>query len=184
MERKNIFYVMAQKFGCNKHRLKDFKINGGKILRTYFESVLSQLSRDIFDNKVNRDAVDEFSGKSKDPMRYINPEATLFNFATLLKSASSRTNATLRSYCTKPAITKRLLLLILAEQLEVAPAKIRITDNVRSLTLPFTGHDKHSWVTLFLWMEAMFGKDPKTSYDWDEIAELTIDQLLSRWATV
>lgn len=179
MHQKDSYKVLAQKLGIKQMSLKDCKLSDGKIYVEYFKQVFKQINHDILTNKYNINPTDEFSNKSKSPWSYLNSEATLLDFARLLAIPASRSAANIRAQCTRPRISKQMLTVLLADQLEKEPQEIDLDMQVRQIRLPIANYNKHSWVTFIRWCEqAGFRGHPE---DLNQLAEISVNQLFDYW---
>lgn len=179
MNQKDVYKTFARKLGIKQMSLQDRRLSDGKIFVEYFKQVFRQINKEILDNKYNINPNEEFSEKSENPWSYLNPDACLLDFARLLAIPSSRSAANIRAQCTRPRISKQMLTVFLADQLEKSPSKIDLGMKVRDIRLPLAAYNKHSWVTFVRWCEeAGFKGHPQNL---DEIADITVSRLFDYW---
>lgn len=179
MNQKGVYKFFAQKLGVKQMSLKDSRLSDGKIYLEYFKQVIRLINKEILENKYNINPTEEFSSKSKDPWGYLNPNATLLDFAHLLAIPSSRSAANIRAQCTRPRISKQMLTAFLADQLEKSPEDVNLDMKVRDIRLPLANYNKHSWVTFIRWCEqAGYTGHPQNL---DEIADITVNKLFDYW---
>ncbi len=179
MNQKEVYKTFAQKLGVKRMSLQNSRLSDGKIYVEYFKQVVRHINKGILENKYNINPTEEFSDKSKDPWGYLNPNASLLDFAHLLAMPSSRTSAAIRAQCTHPRISKKMLTMLLADQLEKEPEEINLEMKVRDIRLPLAGYNKHSWVTFIKWCEqAGYTGHPQNL---NEIADMTVNSLFDCW---
>lgn len=179
MNQKDVYKFFAQRLSVKQMSLKDSRLSDGKIYVEYFKQVVRQINKEILDNKHNIKPNEEFSEKSKDPWGYLDPNASLLDFARLLAIPSSRSAAAIRANCTRPRLSKQTLTVFLADQLEKKPEEIDLEMKVRQIRLPMANYNKHSWVTFIKWCESVgLHGHPQNL---DEIADISVNRLFDYW---
>ncbi len=180
MKRKDVFSALSRKLGINRTNLENYKINDGRIYPPFLQSVFTDIKQKLKEDRENFNLVDEFSDKSSAPWSYLKPECGLLNLARLLTLHSGRTASRIRAECTRPKITDSVLWEFLAVQMETTADKLDREMLVRDIKLPFTGYDKHSWLTFVIWADNLFG-DGTLSERADEIADIKVGRLFAYW---
>ena len=179
MKQKEVYLALARKLNIDNNKLNDERLSAGKIYIGYFEQIFGKLNRAILENKSNIKTNEEFSSKSKDPWGYLNPDATLLDFAHLLALPAGKSSAAVRARCTKPRISKQMLLEFLSAQVEKPANEINLDAKVSLIRLPVAANERHSWITFIKWCEDLGFKGHPA--DPEKLAELTINQLFDIW---
>lgn len=178
MKKEDVSFVMAQQMYMAKKELSKIKVSEVPFIR--FKAAMIVIVSLLLKSKEERHCVDEFSKRySKDPWSFVNKNATLFDFARLLSSRSGRTNAKIRAVCAKPLLSeeKPEPLKFIADQMECLPEEMDLNAKVRNLRLPFAGRDKHSWLTLLTWFDAIYSSN--FAENPDSVADLTLKEFLA-----
>lgn len=180
MKSNKVFFEISRRLHINPSGLDKVKLADGTIFPSYFQNTLEDINRQIVTDPRNRNMVCEFSQKSVDRWAYLNPNATIMDFARLFSVPSGRTNGTLRAACLKPRVTPQLLQQFLADQMEIPAEQVDLSMKVRDIRLPVADNDAHSWVTFIVWASRRFGQN-KTNLN--TVADMTVGELFKYWLT-
>lgn len=178
MRRNEAFYALAQKLHIACSNLKTTRLADGKIFPPFFCDCLDDVSKNIAEDKRNRDCVREFSPKSQHRWEFLNPKATAFDISRLLSIGKGRTKAKIRAQCLKPRFTEELLRQFLADQMEVSATDIRPDMPVSQIRLPVADNDSHSWLTFVVWGDELFNKNAAEA---DSLTDMTVQELFKYW---
>lgn len=180
MKRNEVFSAFAQKLGINRTKLENYRLNDGRLLPTYVQSVFTDIKKRLKDDRGNYNLVDEFSNKSKNPWAYLKEDCPLLTLVRLLTLHTGRTSAKVRAECTRARITEDILWTFLATQMETDVNKLDPQMMVRDIKLPVAGNENHSWLTFVIWADNIFG-DGKLAEKEEELYELSVKELFAHW---
>ena len=180
MKRKDVFAAFAQKLGIGREKLENYRLDDGKILPGYVQSIFTDIKKRLKEDRTNYNLLDEFSNKSKNPWAYLRKDTPLLTLVRLLTLHTGRTSAKVRAECTYPRITEEILWTFLATQMETSVDKLDPQMNVKDIKLPVAGNEAHSWLTFVIWADNLFGNG-KLAEKEDELVNMSVKELFANW---
>ena len=180
MKSNMVFFEFARKLNIDKNKLNEYNIKDERIYTPYIIDTFNYIKKRLNANPENHNLVDEFSKKSKKTWAFLRAGTTILMLARLLTMHSGRTASKVRAECTNPCFSEKMLWLLLAEQMETEVENLDKEMLVKNIVLPFTGNDKHSWLTFVCWGDRMFGTHLADNPD--EVIKMPVKKLFEHWA--
>jgi len=178
MKTNDVYFALPRKLRIGRAIMGKVKLSDGTILPDFYFESLDDINRKIAKDPRNHGTICEFNPKSPYRKQYLNPDATVLDFARLFSSKKGRARGELRATCLKLRVTPNLLRQILADQMEIPAESLDLSMKVCDIRLPVADNDPYSWVTFVCWMRPYFGQRP---YTLSTVADMTIEELFNFW---